>query len=421
MLESIEREVQTLLKLQNNLKKSINKKYKTETLEAKHQYAVALFHDIETELIEKESLISENKLNFLIKASRESFYDIQQIIKQKLRENLLVESKRNTVTMEPPAAPVAPLPQVNPALNSFDIKTATALVQNYDGSFTGLDTFIDSVSLLSDLTPQEHIATAIKFVKTRLSGKARSALPPNPQTLVELTNAIKQACKSLETPESILAKMKAIKNKGDQQKFCDEVETLSQKLSTLYINNQIPATVANKMATKAGVETLINGVPNTELKIILRASEFDSIQTAIQKIHESQPEPPRILSFHSRGHGRASFGNNSQPSNFSRNRFVSNNDSNRHYGNYSQNHSRRGNGRRNNYRGTFRGNYQNRGRSTYYSSTSSDQHRLRPGHNVFYAQTENCPVPQQIVVGGIASNQSQTPQQQQNHPQVHRR
>lgn len=409
MIELIEEDVQTLIKLHSNLKKSIYKRFKTETLEAKLQYVVALYNDIETNLIEKEEHIPESKFKFLIKVSREAFYEIKQIIKQKLQENLQFEPKRSTVTMAPPVAPEA-------APKPFDIKTATALINTYDGSPSELDAFVDSVSLLSDLTDQEHIATAIKFIKTRLIGKARSAFPPNPQTLVDITNAIKQACKSVETPDSILAKMKATRNKGDQQKFCEEIETLSQKLPTLYIENQIPPNVANKMATKAGVDTLINGVSNTELKIILKANEFDSIQKAIKKINESQSEQSQVFSFQSRGRGR---GNNSQTSNFYRSRSYPNNDSNRPYRNYYQNQNRRGNGRgQNNFRGNFRG---NRGRNPSYTTNNSNQHRTGHGHNVFYSQSENGPVPQQMIVGGIVSNQPQTTQMQPSPQQIHSR
>lgn len=406
MLEEIEEEVQALLKLQNNLKKSIYKKFRTETLQAKHNYAVTIYNDIEYKLIEYETQISQTSLRFFIKASREAISEIKEIIKRKLLEN----KTRDIVTMAPPEAAPAP----------FDIKTATALIQNYDGSPTGLEAFIDSVGLLADLTAPDHIATGIRFLKTRLSGKARSAVPPNARTFQEITDAVKQACKSIETPDSVLAKLKATKNKGDQQKFCDEVEILSQKLSTLYVENQIPADVANKMATKAGVDTLINGVSNAEIKIILKASEFNSVQKAIQKINETQPEQFQILSFNTRGRGRGNFRNNAQYSSYPRNRSAPNNDFNRSHGNNYQNPNRRGNGRgHNNYRGNFRGNYHNRGRNSYYPSNNSNQHRNGHGHNVFYAQAENCPVPQQMVVGGVVSNQPQTAQmhhQQQNQP-----
>lgn len=179
--------------------------------------------------------------------------------------------------------------------------------------------------MFSDLIPAVHVAAGIRFLKTRLFGKARSAVPPNAQTFQVITGAIKQVCKS-ETPDSILAKLKATRNKGDRQKFCEEVEILSQKLSSLYIENTTPADVANKIATKAGVDTLINGVSNTEIKIILKASEFNSIQKAIQKINETQTtEPSQVLT---RGRSRAGYRNNPQSSNFARNRPVSNNNIN---------------------------------------------------------------------------------------------
>lgn len=61
MLQELEEDVQTLLKLRNSLKKSINKKFKTETLEAKYKYVTALYNEIESTLIEKESYIPESK------------------------------------------------------------------------------------------------------------------------------------------------------------------------------------------------------------------------------------------------------------------------------------------------------------------------------------------------------------------------
>lgn len=406
MLQDLEEDVQTLLKFHNSLKKSINKKFKTETLEAKYKYVTALYNEIESTLIEKESYIPEPKFRFFVKASREAAFEVKALIKQKLRENQALEN-RSSVTMVPPVDPQA----AAAAATAFDIKTATALVQNYDGSPTGLETFVDSVNLLNDLTAPEHIATGIRFLKTRLSGRARSAVPPNAQTFDEITDAVKLACKSIDTPDSILAKLKATKNRGDQQKFCDEVEILSQKLSTLYVENQIPADVANKMATKAGVDTLINGVSNAEIKIILKASEFNSVQKAIQKINETQTsEQSQVFSFNTRGRGRGNIRNNTQYSNYSRNRSATNDNFNRSFG--YQNQNRRGRGH-NSYRGNFRGNYHSRGRNPSYSQNFSNR-RNGPNHNVFYAQAENGPVPQQMVVGGVPSNQIQP---QTNHQQ----
>ena len=252
--ELLDDEIRQLTALLNNLKKSINKDFKLETLQTKLNYANLLYEHIEFNLIEHEDSLTESELRFLAKAARNAVTDIREILGRKIEDKnrIRVESK-SKVTMALPAA----------AVPVFDIKTATALIQPYDGAPAGLEAFVDSVILLAELTPQVHIATAIKFIKTRLSGKARSALPAQPLTIQAIIDAV-QVCKSRETPDTILAKLKATRNKGDRQKFCDEVETLSQQLATLYMGNQIPQAVANKMATKAGTDALISGVQNAE-------------------------------------------------------------------------------------------------------------------------------------------------------------
>lgn len=72
MWSQIEKEVGSLVRLSNNLKKSINTNYRKETLLAELDYANHLFADIEEQLILHESEIPVNTLNFLIKASREA-------------------------------------------------------------------------------------------------------------------------------------------------------------------------------------------------------------------------------------------------------------------------------------------------------------------------------------------------------------
>lgn len=46
---------------------------------------------------------------------------------------------------------------------TFDIKTATAIVQTYDGSHSNLNAFVDSANLLKELTKDDQLLLAIKF------------------------------------------------------------------------------------------------------------------------------------------------------------------------------------------------------------------------------------------------------------------
>lgn len=154
----------------------------------------------------------------------------------------------------------------------FDIKTATALVQPYDCSAEGLDAFLDAISLLADLTPAEQVATMMKFLKTRLTGRARLGLPDNIDNINDLKQNVKQRCASKQTPENITAKLKAVKLKGSVESFCEEVDTLTAKLKAVYLQSNIAEGVANNMATKVGIETLVNGANSQETRIILKGA-----------------------------------------------------------------------------------------------------------------------------------------------------
>lgn len=244
----------------------------------------------------------------------------------------------------------------------FEIKEATALVQTYDGSADGLAAFVDSVNLLAELTPADQVPTAIKFLKTRLTGKARLGLPEAINTIDALAQDVKRRCASKITPENITAKLKAVRQKGSAETFCEEVDSLTTKLKAVYIQSDIPEPVANNMATKAGVETLVNGTNSQETKIILKAGTFTDIKDAIQKVLENtNSSATQVLSINARGNnyhqdqnqrfrnnrGNRRFSNNRGHHQYSqnfRNPQHQQSQSNQHprYGGYQNNRGRRG-------------------------------------------------------------------------------
>lgn len=182
----------------------------------------------------------------------------------------------------------------------FDIKTATAIVQTYDGSHDGLNAFVDSANLLKEFTKPDNYPLAIKFLRTRLTGKARLGLPNELATIDALVENVKSRCAETITPENVLSKLKATQQKGDANKFCNDVDSLCNQLCATYIESGVPNNVAKRMATKAGVEALTAGVTNSETKIILKAGNFDDVKQAIQKVVEnstSSSNATQILAF----------------------------------------------------------------------------------------------------------------------------
>lgn len=405
MIESIELDIQTLIKIQNNLKKSINKKFKKETLQSKRQYILALFNDIETNLIENEQYISETKLNFYIKASREAVSEIKQIIDKKLNEhsrskNSDFSANRNSENMP-----------------TVDIKLGTSLVNTYDGSPGQLSAFIDAVELFSDTVDTTFNgasaaekataqATVVRFIKTRLTGTARQAVG-DLNDLPQIIDSIKRRCSPKITSDNILAKLKTTKQHSTAESFCDAVEKLTNDLRSAYLTERIPPETAEKMATKRGVETLINGTKNQDTKLILKAGNFDNFNDAVQKLQENETaDTSRPHIFHVRGHanhrgrGRGYSSRGNRP----RGRVTYNNsgryNSNQNFNQYNNNNYRNGNN--NNWRGR---NYQ-----------QFNPRSQGPGRQIFYNSQGNDQVPQQQTGGIVTMNPPIQPQNQINQP-----
>lgn len=129
---------------------------------------------------------------------------------------------------------------------------------------------------------------AVKFIKTRLSGKARSGFPDNIAMIDALIDHIKTKCKDTTTPDTIVAKLNSTKQRGQITHFCEEIEDLCNKLENCNIRQDVPENVAKKMTTKAGVTALINGINASETKLILKAGNFASIKEAKNIQHSKQ-------------------------------------------------------------------------------------------------------------------------------------
>lgn len=166
------------------------------------------------------------------------------------------------------------------------------------------------------------------------------------------------------------------------------------------------------MATKKGVEALIDGVRNNDTKIILKAGTFTKISDATQKLLENDKPASNTnnaqmftaRSAYSQNRGRNSnHGRENGRGNF-QNQRGSHNYSQRNRGSYNH----------------FRGNFHNRGNRSYQQTRGFYFHRgsfpqrgnFNPHHGMFLAQ--NIPQPlnqQQYFQPPQNSSQSQSQSQ----------
>lgn len=262
-------------------------------------------------------------------------------------------------------------------------------------------------SLLQELIQPAHEAMAVKFIKTRLSGKARSGFPENLATIDDLINHIKLKCKDPTTPDIIIAKLNATKQRGQITSFCEEIDNLCAKLENCYILQEIPENIAKTMSTKAGVTALINGINASDTKLILKAGNFSSIKEALQKAQEcaTDTSPSQIFNVRRRQQNER-HKSNFRGNGFNRNRnFRGNGFTHRPQQSYYQSQQNYYQPQRGRYQ---RGGYNNRGRF------NNNRPRFDNSNRVYMANVEQSPAPRHECNNG---QQNRAPSQNQQQPQ----
>lgn len=352
-------EYEQLKQLHTYVKKSINTTIKENTLRSKLKECDELYKILEIKFYENIDQFSEEDSNLFIANANKWYIEIKNIVKSKLEKlHLKKQSRTKTTFSTCRAAKTKQYTMTEANETGFDLRQATSLLQPYDGSATGLDAFIDSAKLLGELIQPTHMAMAVKFIRTRLSGKARSGLPDTLVTINDIIDHVKNKCRDIAIPETIIAKLNSTKQRGQITSFCEDIENLCIKLENSYIVQKVPEEVAKAMTTKAGVNALINGTSASETKLILKAGNFASIKDALQKVQEfsiDNSSNSQIFNIRNKQ-------NNARPNAFNRNNFRGNGfNRSRDFRNYS----RGGYSSRNNrsFSGRYqRGGYNNHGR-----------------------------------------------------------
>lgn len=365
----LEEGIKSLNNSLNNFKKAPKRRYLASTLANKLSSIKQVYNEL-LETIEK--IESETEQKFILKFVRQLYAELYTLVTQKLEERAKLISLKNATHI------IICLNKIYKKVtmtDPFNIKQATGLVPMYDGTSDNLAAFVDAATLLDELTPDAQKANAARFVRTRLTKKARLGLAENLVTIPAIIADVTNRCKSLDRPESLVAKLKQTKKKGTLTEFCDEVENLTLKLKNLYVEQRVPDAVAISMATKVGVDSLINGVTSNNLKIILQAGNFTDIKQAILKINETSTssETAQVLMTSQQNKGRDYSSQRNNNHNNNKNNNNNHNYRNNNYSNHNNNRNGNNNNNNNNYRNNNRSN--NNGNNSYRNNSNNNGYR----------------------------------------------
>lgn len=159
-----------------------------------------------------------------------------------------------------------------------------AIDYKYDGDPTGLETFIDAIDLLDEVCDTDNKPTLLKFIMTRLEGKAREAIMNTPTKPSDITGQLKKSIKN-ESSKVIQGKMLALRaERTNLTKFSDRAEELAEQYRRSLVDEGYAKDKAKELSVEKTVELCIKQSRHDRLKSILASKTFSEPKDVIAKM-----------------------------------------------------------------------------------------------------------------------------------------
>lgn len=278
----------------------------------------------------------------------------------------------------------------------------------FDGDPMKLDSFIDSCSLLDTLCEAGNKEILLRFVLTRLEGKAREIIPENPANVTAITDSLKANIK-YEPSKVVEGKILALRaERNNLSKFAEKAEELAEQFRRSLCSEGFTKQKAKEFAIEKTVEMCRKSARSDTIKAILSASKFEEPKEVIAKMiieisntKQERMEAQTQRQFQNNRGGRGNSSNNSNRGNGHRN------DNSAHRGNRSNNTSFRNNS--NNNSGNYSGNNSNSNnynRSNNFGNGHNNNHRGNNHRNSNRSNSSNVHTIR-IVSGNESASQAE--------------
>lgn len=285
------------------------------------------------------------------------------------------------------------------------VRTASQQINyTYSGDPLKLDSFVNSINLLKELTEAEHEKTLVTFIISRLEGKALQCVPAGCNNIDVLIEALKKRLKPIHS-KVIIGRLMALRpDRSKLTDFADEAEKLAESLERSLIFEGIPQEKSHEMTVQKSLELCLSCAKSDFLRSVLTTTDYDTPGEVLSNYviqSKADNDHRQVLAYKSnrnqnprhnnnRGHRYNNYNNNRGGRGGNNN---SNNGSyrngNRNFNQYSKNnnnrhyHSNNGNSNSN----------ANRSNSSYQNNYSSNNNQNR---NVRYSENFQDP---QIQLG----------------------
>lgn len=265
-------------------------------------------------------------------------------------------------------------------LNALDVLklVSTTINKNYSGDPLGLQSFIDSVSLLKTIVTSSTLQDVLKqCILSKLEGKAREAIANEPDSVDKIIEFLKENIKS-EKSQVIEGRMQALKaDRVSLQEFSKRAEELAENLRRSLIMEGVPSNKAQEMTVEKTVQMCRASARSDLTKSVLASTQFKDPKDVVAKFIieiNSENQEKQILSVQQKRGNQNFRGNRGRRYNYD----TSQNSTNR------QNNNGRGRnngsyGNRRNYNNNTNHNYDNN--SNYSFNNPNNYNNREFGYN----------------------------------------
>lgn len=180
---------------------------------------------------------------------------------------------------------ISPEPiMVNEQTKPEFLKLAASIINyKYDGNPTKRDGFIADIELVVDVAERQNVPTCLKFIKSKLEGRALEALPENVETVQQIIDALKKDIK-LEPSAVIEGRIAALRlDKGNYSKFTETAEKQIEAFRRSLVNEGITKQKSQEMAIKKTVEICRKIARSEIVKSVLAATQYDTPADVLAK------------------------------------------------------------------------------------------------------------------------------------------
>lgn len=259
------------------------------------------------------------------------------------------------------------------------------ITTTYKGDPNGLSAFISAIELANSIATEQQQSILVKYIKTKLEGRALEAIPAEANTADLVMAALKNKIKT-ETSKVVMGRLLALRaERNALPKFQMEAENLADQLRRAFISEGMTTQLAEKMTVDKTVEMCRLSAKTSLVKSVLASSSFTEPKEVLAKlITESSTESNESQVLYYRNNNHNGYRGRGQQNNYRNNRQ-----------NYRQNNFQRAynNQRGRNPNNFYRGN-RNRRYNHNHNNNNNNNRQNNPRVRIINEENGQAPVPQ---------------------------